>query len=427
MKIKLLFATLVAATVAHAQPNISSWQLNTTGAKGKYWTTPGPTIVTMADSSGVTKICHNTTHVYVRTRNLAGNYTMGPKNNPNNPSAQTYLFKFPKSPSQQTGTKTNVPTGGNVGLSVNGVVLFGNRSADSYKSSSNTNTGTGDNLWHCDAWVTEGNTMDTSGIGHSDGQGRYHYHANPRRLYSDPSTAHSPIIAYAPDGYPVYGPFGYSTATLSASSIKRIESSYEMRAITTRTALPNGTVSNPAGPVVSSAFPLGTYVEDYKYQAGSGDLDEYNGRYCVTPEYPLGTYAYFMTTDITSSPAFPYIFAEKYYGVIAGTDGTNVGNSTMPTSGMTCVTSTTGFDKITAETDNVLIYPNPANDKLNISLKNNRFQTASIVDLVGKTMGEYSLKSMEESIDVSNLAQGIYFITLSDDHNNHEVIRFVKD
>lgn len=33
-------------------------------------------------------------------------------------------------------------------------------------------------------------------------------------------------------------------------------------------------------------------VEDYQYQAGSGDLDECNGRSGVTPEFPDGTYYY---------------------------------------------------------------------------------------------------------------------------------------
>ena len=28
---------------------------------------------------------------------------------------------------------------------------------------------------------------------------------------------------------------------------------------------------------------------------GEGDLDEHNGRYCVTPDFPNGVYAYFAT------------------------------------------------------------------------------------------------------------------------------------
>ena len=38
---------------------------------------------------------------------------------------------------------------------------------------------------------------------------------------------------------------------------------------------------------------------------GPGDLDCY-GRFCVTPEYPNGVYAYFTTITFDGHPAFPY-------------------------------------------------------------------------------------------------------------------------
>ncbi len=64
-------------------------------------------------------------------------------------------------------------------------------------------------------------------------------------------------------------------------------------------------------------FPLGSFLDDYIFVNGAGDLDEYNGRWCVTPEFPKGTYAYFVTTDSTGSPAFPYTIGSfKYYGTI---------------------------------------------------------------------------------------------------------------
>ena len=49
------------------------------------------------------------------------------------------------------------------------------------------------------------------------------------------------------------------------------------------------------GPPIST-FPLGFFVEDYEY-LGDGDLDENNGRYCITPDYPKGTFAYFATIN----------------------------------------------------------------------------------------------------------------------------------
>ena len=74
------------------------------------------------------------------------------------------------------------------------------------------------------------------------------------------------------------------------------------------------TLSEPVGYAPSTtAYPLGSFVEDYEY-AGTGHLDRRNGRYCVTPEFPGGTYAYFMTVDNSNQPAFPYILGDEYYG-----------------------------------------------------------------------------------------------------------------
>ena len=48
---------------------------------------------------------------------------------------------------------------------------------------------------------------------------------------------------------------------------------------------------------------------------GLGDLDRYNGRFCVTPEYPNGVYAYFTTiTGTDGHPAFPYFIGPEFYG-----------------------------------------------------------------------------------------------------------------
>jgi len=65
---------------------------------------------------------------------------------------------------------------------------------------------------------------------------------------------------------------------------------------------------------VSEEYPLGTFAEDYQYVPHSGDLDEYNGRVTTTPEYPNGTYAYFLSTNSSGQPAFPYLLAHEFYG-----------------------------------------------------------------------------------------------------------------
>ena len=58
-------------------------------------------------------------------------------------------------------------------------------------------------------------------------------------------------------------------------------------------------------------YVAGSFVQDYEYVNGLGDLDQYNGRYCVTPEYPDGTFAYFLTLDEENEPVYPYIFGPQ--------------------------------------------------------------------------------------------------------------------
>jgi hypothetical protein len=121
------------------------------------------------------------------------------------------------------------------------------------------------------------------------------------------SSYHSPIIGWAYDGNPIYGPYGYSTK--DGGYIKSMSSSYYESI-------------QPGRPSIS-LYGLGFFIQDWQYIATSGDLDEYNGRFCKTPEYPNGTYAYFCTvnngppeTDGSFSrykkPIFPYVIGNYY-------------------------------------------------------------------------------------------------------------------
>ena len=57
----------------------------------------------------------------------------------------------------------------------------------------------------------------------------------------------------------------------------------------------------PGGETAPGGTYDGTFVADYEYVEGSGTLDECSGKMTVTPEFPEGTYAYFLTQD------FPWI------------------------------------------------------------------------------------------------------------------------
>ena len=45
----------------------------------------------------------------------------------------------------------------------------------------------------------------------------------------------------------------------------------------------------------------GSFLQDYEFKSNHGTLDRYNGRYTKTPDFPNGTYAYFLTFQETTA------------------------------------------------------------------------------------------------------------------------------
>jgi len=133
----------------------------------------------------------------------------------------------------------------------------------------------------------------------SNYSGDYYRHAN----------GHSKILGFCFDGYPIYGPFGYSDSDDSNSTCTLMTSSYVAK--TGDSHRPDNWKYTNSISVNDIAYNLtaGAFVEDFDYAEGSGILDQYNGRYTVTPEYPEGTYAYFLTFTSSSLliPQYPYI------------------------------------------------------------------------------------------------------------------------
>ena len=117
---------------------------------------------------------------------------------------------------------------------------------------------------------------------------------------------HSKILGFALDGYPVYGPYGYTQANNANSAPKRMQSGYTLNSSNTRVSPATDT----------NKYPMGIFNEDYSFTNPAGsDLDAHNGRYCVTPDYPNGTYAYFATINSSGKPAYPYVLGKTFYGV----------------------------------------------------------------------------------------------------------------
>jgi hypothetical protein len=313
---------------------------------------------------GVQEIDSSASWIYVRSTGLAS-YKMGPWQNgafPNLPVNQKILFRFPRTNAVPT-TKTKTG-GGQIGIFVDGVEMFNSWDAFTWDPSTSADTANYTGYWNRDAYVNEGATFDP-GNAHQQNTGTYHYHASPVALryllgdhvdfnpatktyYEDTNapTKHSPILAWTADGFPVYGPYGYSVATNANSGIRRMISGYVLRngqdgtdnlPVTGRNTIPQwavrlyGVSSNQVGAPFTGIHTNGCYMEDNDYLGDHGyvqgtdfDLDEYNGRYCVTPEFPNGTYAYFVAISSNGTPVFPYNIGRGYYGSPTGGSVTSI-------------------------------------------------------------------------------------------------------
>ena len=374
---------LLIASLAHADdPQISSWLTAYSGRYARIYTSDadkssGNSVTTWSNGSqtqanpaycGVQEIYSSSNYVYVRSTGL-GSHVLGPwylnaahtQVFPNYPVNTKTFWRFPRTNTiPATKTQTSL---GTIGMFVDGVAMFD--SSDGFVWTGSSESGNGTGYWHREAYANEGVTFDP-GYAHQEQTGTHHYHANPIALryqlgdhvdyntttktYSESTNAptkHSPILGWVRDGLPIYGPYGYSNATNSASGIRRMIGGFQLRngqngtdnlTNTARATIPAwaqrlyNVSAAQAGPVVSSTYPLGRYMEDYAYladltnsatgtnyqQGVDFDLNEYNVRWCVTPEFPTGTYAYFVCIESNGTPKYPNNIGRAYYGNPSG-------------------------------------------------------------------------------------------------------------
>lgn len=262
--------------------------------------------------------------------------------------------------------------------------------------------------------------------------GNYHHHQNPSAfnldlmvisnicnlypadgLYTINEMQHSPLIGFAYDGFPIYGAYGFKN-TDGSGSIVRIKSSYKLRNISVRTHHADGT-DVADGPVISTSYPLGYFREDYEYIATSPAtpdfLDEHNGRFCVTPEYPQGIYAYFCTVNETWNSAYPYAVGPTFYGVKNASKVQTIGEP------VTTYTPTTGVSETNLEQLSIAIFPNPSGDFFAIQVEGllREKMEMRLFDLSGKLMQEAEIQpgSTIGYFDVRTLYEGVYVVSVS--------------
>ncbi len=386
----ILGVFLFVSSSAQLTPEITSW-IQTPGQNGY-----------LGIAANVQQVNYNATDVYITCTCIPG-YDIGPwAGNPNVPANQNFCFKITRNPQQNTGTPVNTPLG-HIGVWTNGVSLFNVSDAMSYNNQ---------NVWFRNAYFFEGPSFDDC-LGHPQQQGEYHTHVNPTCLYDDQITnVHSPIIGYAFDGFPIYGAYAY-TNTNGTGSIKGMTPSYRTRTMTDRTTLPNGSIASSVGPAINGQYPLGAFIQDFEYVNGLGDLDEHNGRFAVTPDYPNGIYAYYVTIDSNQNPIYPYLLGPTYYGIVpAGNTGMQSGHNTI-TGGATLYNPSTGFEE-TIQENLFKIFPNPSNRTFFIHAENiSGSYNLELFDSKGSVVLKNYSSGGLQNMDASNLQQGIYLLRIT--------------
>ena len=196
------------------------------------------------------------------------------QNNPNPISPQRYRFQVAARPQMADRLTPNAL--GAFGVAVNGVV-FDPGAAEFWR---------GDRSWQYEALSGQINLGLDGNNAHVQPNGAYHYHGLPMGLLANLGGGERMLLlGYAADGFPIYAQYGYVKPDDPASGVGKMRTGYQLKP---------GQRPNGPGGIYNGAF-----VQDYEF-VGAGDLDECNGRFGVTPEYPDGIYHYYITEAFPS-------------------------------------------------------------------------------------------------------------------------------
>ncbi|MBX3114641.1 MAG: YHYH protein [Fimbriimonadaceae bacterium] len=201
--------------------------------------------------------------------------------NPNSIRPQTYVFKVPVAPKENE--RATALGHQDFGVSVQGVP-FDPLTAEYWNRDRQAG-------WNYEA-IFQG--QGTLGIdkanAHVQPTGAYHYHSVPIPMIKDKTKM--TLIGWAADGFPMYGPYCPTDPMNLSSPMKSMKGSYQLK-----------TGSRPSNPGPGGTYD-GRFVQDWQYVSKSGDLDECNGRFGFTPEFPKGTYYYVVTENYPWIPRY---------------------------------------------------------------------------------------------------------------------------
>ncbi|WP_298420071.1 YHYH protein [uncultured Kordia sp.] len=235
--------------------------------------------------------------------------------NPNTISPQNKTYKITLKP-KKNKKLTSVYSDGMLGqgrpeyifgVAINGVKM----EPTAMEFFVNPNTREINMAWSKEALSTNVNLGDDCNNAHVQPTGEYHYHGTPWGIVKQAKENSMFLLGWAADGFPIYYKYGYASA--ESTQLVEMTSSYKLKTGNR----PGDGITAPNGQYD------GTYARDFEYIEGHGDLDEANGRFGKTPEFPNGTYYYIITDSFPSLPRFFVGTPHKSFKVGGGMRGGN--------------------------------------------------------------------------------------------------------
>ena len=300
-------------------------------------------------------VTYSNSNIYVSGRNIT-NHTVDVETNAVGfgPIAeQDVSYSIPNvNLNLATSSPTTMPDFG-VAVLVNGIAYYTPKSTKSWND---------EGVWHYNnGTIDDYNELAT--YSHSTVNGLFHYHSITPAVVglttgtmevdgalAWDSSVHSPIVGWAFDGLPIYGPYGYrqydnSGNPVNSTDITNIKSPFRLRQ--------GARVGGPGGSYT------GMFVEDYEIDASKlsqpGYTNQYNLRYGKTPDSPsTPIWFYVVTFDDNKKPMFPYavgggykthegsttVWAGKYYAAAQELDKNNISSGTFDADATPALTST---------------------------------------------------------------------------------------
>ena len=268
----------------------------------------------------------------------------------------------------------------------------------------NTSTSESNYDWNIEAVSAFG--VNNQGA-HLNPSGEYHYHAIASIYFNSSlgidGSAFSPIVGYAADGYPMYYKYAYTDANDSSSGISAFDAGWQLK---TGNRSDDGITDNDGVSSPDGTYD-GYYVEDYEFISASTELDECNGRFGITPDYPSGTY-YYVLTD--SWPYIPRCFAGAHVdeSFLIGPSAV-CPDSTADTSCPSVTLGVTDFNEMTK----ISIYPNPTSDYLEVTIPpglNGNDISITLLNNIGQEIKKVNNNTTR--LDLSNIPTGTYYLNV---------------